>query len=408
MMLLIGLLLLIPTILLIVAYNNLKTKRNKKIIINISLILMSIIYMFFALIINQEPFAFEINNIFDYFIKAAVIYVFSPFLWIITVFFFKRMFKVLFINKKARINNDKEFKYYRDKLDKISPNLILFTSKHNVDIRKSVSSTILKLKVSGYLVESRKKLKQTDKDISDLSESEKIIIDLINGKPFNETTYKKVIEKEAVYKKYVTHNKYGVAGRVIKIILLIALCTVFFKQSMKLDKYVSFNYHIVNVVDNNIAYVRFRDHSDIAEIKEMVKDESHFYHKRVSIFGNDIRIPEKTLVEAKRLEYPLVRKAVLLNVLVLLSIIFCIMWAVFTTYMVIIELIHLKKNYRTTIKGKNLLTNVYALKNFLEDFSIIKKRKEIDEVKLWDYYLIYAVALGLNEEIEDKVIEKYL
>ena len=38
--------------------------------------------------------------------------------------------------------------------------------------------------------------------------------------------------------------------------------------------------------------------------------------------------------------------------------------------------------------------------------NIIKKSQE--ELVLWEYYLIYAVALGVNVKIEDKIIEKYV
>ena len=62
---------------------------------------------------------------------------------------------------------------------------------------------------------------------------------------------------------------------------------------------------------------------------------------------------------------------------------------------------------KRTIKGKELLTKAYALKNFLKDFSIIDKRTN-DELILWEYYLIYSVVLGVNNKIENEIIEKYL
>lgn len=44
-----------------------------------------------------------------------------------------------------------------------------------------------------------------------------------------------------------------------------------------------------------------------------------------------------------------------------------------------------------------------ALKKFLNDFSVINER-ELMEVKIWDKYLIYAIAMGVNK----KSIEKYI
>ena len=68
---------------------------------------------------------------------------------------------------------------------------------------------------------------------------------------------------------------------------------------------------------------------------------------------------------------------------------------------------YINKNYRRTIKGKKLLNKTYALKNYLKDYSLIKDRTE-EELILWEYYLVYAVVLGVNAKIEDEIIEKYL
>ena len=53
-----------------------------------------------------------------------------------------------------------------------------------------------------------------------------------------------------------------------------------------------------------------------------------------------------------------------------------------------------------------LVTKACALKNYLEDFSIMEERNE-EELVMWEYYLVYAVALGVNET-DDDIIEKYI
>ena len=75
-------------------------------------------------------------------------------------------------------------------------------------------------------------------------------------------------------------------------------------------------------------------------------------------------------------------------------------------YFIIEELIYFNKGYKRTRKGMELLNEAYGLKNYLKDFSSINKKEEKDLV-LWEYYLIYAVALGVNVKLEDKLIEKY-
>lgn len=76
-------------------------------------------------------------------------------------------------------------------------------------------------------------------------------------------------------------------------------------------------------------------------------------------------------------------------------------------YIIVEQICYFTKNYTRTRKGKALLNKAYALKNYLKDYSLMKERTE-EELILWEYYLIYAVALGVNVKLEDAVIEKYL
>ena len=54
-----------------------------------------------------------------------------------------------------------------------------------------------------------------------------------------------------------------------------------------------------------------------------------------------------------------------------------------------------------------MINKAYALKNYLKDYSLIKDKTE-EELILWEYYLIYAVILDVNAQINDNIIEKYV
>lgn len=47
-----------------------------------------------------------------------------------------------------------------------------------------------------------------------------------------------------------------------------------------------------------------------------------------------------------------------------------------------------------------------GLKKFLEDFSVIETRT-IEEIVLWEYYLIYAQAFGIATEIQNQFQKLY-
>lgn len=51
-----------------------------------------------------------------------------------------------------------------------------------------------------------------------------------------------------------------------------------------------------------------------------------------------------------------------------------------------------------TDKGKEEVNKLYALRNFLNDFSILDE-KEIKEIVLWEDYLIYATLFGISKKV---------
>ena len=403
MMLLIGLFLIIPVALILLKLSDIKIKLRDKILLNLSMIGMSIIYILLCIIVNKEPFNFTVNNPAEYNIYVAVIFVFSPFLWIVTIYYISRLVNKVRVRKNSKIKSDKYFKYYRDQLDKVSPNVIMFTSQYGVDIKKSITSTILKLKLAGYLETKKTKLKCTDKDQTPLLESEKMILNLISSNKLDRNLYIKTIEEETIKNKYVTKHHLGVIGRIIKIITIITIAVISFYGSIKLDSYVFYNYRKYTNVMTGQKYYKISNEKDIETLCDEVTDKSDFF-RRQAIHRNE-GYPV-SYIKADKTQYSVVKKAIFLNIIVPVSILLCVILGVIAIYMVIDQLININKNYRRTIKGKDLLNKAYALKNFLEDFSTNDKKEK--ELILWEYYLVYAAVLGVNVKVQDEVIQKYM
>ena len=57
-----------------------------------------------------------------------------------------------------------------------------------------------------------------------------------------------------------------------------------------------------------------------------------------------------------------------------------------------------KYKYIRTKKGEENYKNWIAFKNFLEDYSYIEQRN-MQDVYLWQYYLAYATALGIADNV---------
>lgn len=407
-MLLIGLCIIPIIILIIKRLSAIKIKKSEKIILHSIMLLISITFIILCFVVNQEPFNPEINEPSEYILYSAIIYLFTPFLWIVTIYYARKIFKNLRIKKNSIIKKDEEYIYYRDDLNKVSPGIVMFTSMFDVDFKKSISATILKLKLTDYIRENNGTFEYTNKDENDLLESEKMVLNLVRFNKFDKSLYKKTVEKEAIKYKYVRKNRGGILGRIIKIICIIIVAIIFYNISSMLDHYVFKNYHIWPE-DDGKKYVTLKNEDEIENLYyNEIKDEKDYYGRIILDLDDTERMSYNyNMIRADKLEYSVVRKAIILNFLVPISIAFCIVWAIISIYKIIEEIIYINKNYKRTLKGNELLNKVYSLKNYLNDYSLIKNRKE-EEIVLWEYYLVYAVVLDVNVKIQDEIIQKYI
>lgn len=404
--------LLIPIVLIIMKISNLITTKKKiKILLNTLLILIPIIYIVLCLIIRAEPFDFEdhysVEYMFyrgEYILYAGLIFLFTPFIWIIVVYFAKMILNSIRVRKNAIIKRNEEYVYYRGDLNKVSPSIIMFTSTFNVDIKKSISATILKLKLTGYITENCNSYIYTNKDISNLLESEKMVLNLIINNYFDKNNYEEVVKQETLDNKYIVKNRGGIPFRILKIIIAICIPIMVFAFSAWLSEYIFENYRVYPEDDGH-TYIILNNEDEIKQLYYEVKDINDYYH-RTMLDGTYISY-NYSEIRADKFEYSVVRKAFFLNLITAGIISFFGVWILISLYIVIDQIKYIHKNYRRTIKGKKLLNKAYALKNYLKDYSLIKDRTE-EELILWEYYLVYAVVLGVNAKIEDEIIEKYL
>ena len=404
--------LLIPIVLVIMKIANLITTKKKiRILLNILLILIPIIYIVLCLIIRAEPFDFEdhysVEYMFyrgEYILYAGLIFLFTPFIWIIVVYFAKMILNSIRVRKNAIIKRNEEYVYYRGDLNKVSPSVIMFASTFNVDIKKSISATILKLKLTGYITENCNSYIYTNKDISNLLESEKMVLNLIINNYFDKNNYEEVVKQETLDNKYIVKNRGGIPFRILKIIIAICIPIMVFAFSAWLSEYIFENYRVYPEDDGH-TYIILNNEDEIKQLYYEVKDINDYYH-RTMLDGTYISY-NYSEIRADKFEYSVVRKAFFLNLITAGIISFFGVWILISLYIVIDQIKYIHKNYRRTIKGKKLLNKAYALKNYLKDYSLIKDRTE-EELILWEYYLVYAVVLGVNAKIEDEIIEKYL
>lgn len=410
MPLLVGLCLIPVALVMSSRVNSVKSSKKTKLWLNLSLVALVILYFVFILAVNKAPFEFEINYSLeyslysgDYIVYFSVVLIFTPFVWIVIIHFLRRIIHRFKISKKAIIRKSQDLQYYRDDLDKISPSTIMFAASLELDDRRSIAATILKLKMMGYIKEENGVLYCITDKLDALSESEKMVHGLVLNSTIDIKAYRKAVVDETLKDKYLKKNIGGAFVRILKIVIAVALTFGVFKFSFWIDQYVHENYWVYPG-DDGKAYYALANEKDIQELFKEIEDDNHYYHYvygdgEVSYYWDTIRVT--------CMQYKIVRKAFFMNLLGLISIPLFIIMAFATLGYFLINVKNITKNYRYTAKGRELVTKAYALKNYLEDFSMIRERKE-EELALWEYYLIYAVALGVNEELDDVVMEKYV
>ncbi len=407
-MIIVGLFLSIVPIILLIIQKKVIMKKTTEIIQDIFLILLSLLYIILCFIIKTEPFIFDIEDAFDYLTYTAVIIVFSPFLWLGIYYFSKKIFRSLRIFKNSKLKSNNEYIYYRDDLNKISPSIIMFTATMDTDVRKSVSATILKLKLTGYIIKKNGNLIVINKVDSknELLESEKMVLELIKNNQFDESKYSKVVEQEALTYNYIKKNNSAKVFKLIKILIAIFIPIIIINYVIIFDKYVFENHSFFEY--DGVKYLEIQDEKEIEKLYDEGKiKQEDYYYRILNVNGYDEKFYSYNKVRADKIEYGVIKKAYVFQILDILCILMIPISIIISIFYIIDQIVHFNKNYKRTAKGNQLINKAYALKNYLKDFSVIKNRKEA-ELVLWEYYLVYAIVLGVNVNIQDEIIDKYL
>lgn len=404
-MIIFGLLLCAVSIPMVIALNSYDITKKKRRLLHFLMFLISVVYVFLSFSLKIEPYVFEdIDGASDYLIYFSIIFMTSPFLWVNLYYLCRKIFKSIRVYENSKIKTKEQFHYYREDLEKISPGIVAFTYNLENDIRKSVVATILKLKSSGFIQEKDGKICKTNKNEDSLLMSEKMVLSSLKTEKIDTKKYAEVIKDESISMGFVRKNRGGIVLKVIKILVTIIIPIVLLKTSTAFDKYVFDKYKIYTYGGKSYVSV---ENGEIGDIHfGSVENIDDYYHGVVNENGKEIIFYDKALIRMNKYEDSFILIA---NVLHILNVIFLTLSVILLFVFIFLaaeQIIYFNKKYIRTIKGNDLLNKAHALKNYLKDFSIIDKRTE-EELVLWEYYLIYAVILGVNVEINDKIIEKY-
>lgn len=289
---------------------------------------------FYSLSLFEEIF-------FSMIIELAILgcfFLFPPFGLITYYLIYRRTLKNQ-IRKNSKFEKQ-NLQYCREHLNHLAPSLLSYLQDFKIEFENDISAHILKLLYEHYLVEENGFFKIENKDTSSLSNSDKIILEIIKDKKIitsKQKEYEQAIEQETKEHKLITY----------KDLKLKNLLSTFFSLLIPV---IAINSFVLIYTSQNIE------------------------------------------------------NASILLIFIDLALIGLSVFLFIYMFIRIFSIMNSKTNIIRTKKGNQILKNSLELKKFLNDFSNLE-HSTWKEVYTRDYYLIYAVVLGINKKIPKEIMK---
>lgn len=382
---------------------------------NVVISLCLIIYIFLNYFIWSIPFI-EYDLDMDTFTKVlfyTLILFFSPFFWVSSLYFINKLFLKARINKNMKIDIENDYICYRDNLSSFSPSIVSFILRFSTNLHRDISATILKLKLQGFIAENNGILYVMNKSSTNLLTSEKMILNAIKTKCFDKNKYIELVKNESITLNFVKNYTGNIFKRffnlfstlLFPVIIIATMIICVYGVCEVLDE----KYPLIT--HNGICYVQVdKDTYQKFGIPPATGSNSDDALKRIKyrfeLLENDVRlnINDKYYI---RQEWILPNADFYLSLTLGTSIILGLFTIFFTLQIFFSKIKNFNSNYSRTKLGYELVNKAYGLKNYLTEYSLLKEHSE-EQLILWQYYLVYAVALDVNEKIENSVIEKFV
>ena len=333
-------------------------KRKMHRIISIGLIVIFIIfinYNVYTNLMNEPEFKELINSgnintidksefimpILLLYFFSIITYLFSP-LGIFTFCYIIYRIAVAVTIRKNRKHPKFDVEYFRDYLNKISPAYVSYLIDYRTEVDRDVPAHLLKLQLDGYILENNGIFTVSEKDKTNLNNSDMILLDFVSSNFQNKSlliSYKNAIAKEMLQQNYLKQT--------FNIMQFRNLGLMFFLPQVCL------------VILPFLGVAFFESNPTLTII---------------IIFALGITLPI------------LVFSA---PVIIVIKIVLYFRYG----------------SIKRTEKGNEWLGQIYGLKNFLEDFTNIDD-STLKEAYLREHYLVYAIVLGINDLATDTMLDK--
>lgn len=352
-----------------------------------------------------------LSNKFYIYKKLDNIYIF---LFIITIikFFTDDLIEKIKLKKleKKEIIEKIDIEYYRNILKENSPAVLSIIHDRKLDVKKDLLACIFYLEKEGYL-KIGNKIEYTNKDYSSLPRSLEYIIE---NRDYLFTNTHSYIE-ELKHKKNILSKEYLNNGREKYLIKNIPI-----KIKTKNNEIVEANeLYYKETIDNTTVYLVFTDVNGTYQFIDAYTD-----WQKVNKYSNNfnqlwaIRC-YKELEEKKyykeRMKFHF---SIITQLLIIMTIILpffstkekCLIYVTYSIILFILIILSKLKSeennkYVMTQKGYKMHIKIKGLEKYMSDFSILDERS-IEELKLWDDYMIYQIIVNEDNQLINSAKDK--
>lgn len=293
-----------------------------------------------------------------------------------------RMKKIKENSKYQVIDN---IEYYREKFNNITPSEISLITDLEIETKKDITATILKLYQKGIVEFHNNKIVINDSKIDKtLKVSELNVIEMIKNNSFDDINinkWKDVCVEEAKTNNFIKDK--GKKEKGPKFIVTVALVTMaiiaMFATATLSTPWLDSNQELEDKLEHIPRDDSMTDMEWLLEFPEY----KEFY-----------------------IEYIKASTPVFIFGTMLLISIFSIVFI--PLYRLVKRLTHTaienKGIYERTNEGKILVEQIAGIKNYIHDFSLLSEREK-EYVMLWEDFLIYAILLEENEQIVNDIFK---
>ena len=307
--------------------------------------------------------------------------------------------KVLKENLRYEVIDNIE--YFRDKFKDISPAEISLISDLEVENKKDISATLLKLYTNGYIEFNNNEVTVINNtDTGNLKTSEKELLNCLKDGDLSlidKENWKHICIEEAIHDNYIKSNNSIKKKKhfwISTVLLLISIFVIYQSVSYfihdcdieKIEQIIGT--HLDNQYNNEL-YNNVSSMSD-EELQELYKNNPQIIIDIIKSLRNLIQIKE-----IKVFFIEIIGMIISINMLWIIPIYKIIRSITYGS-------IESSNRYERTNQGKILAEQIAAMQRYIHEFSLLSD-KEKEYIKLWDEFLVYAVVLEENEKIIDDI-----